>query len=81
MTHTSDGSDPVTVRALKLSSGAEFTVASAPPVPASIAPGDTITLTVTFDPATTGDYQCNLELTHDGRPGGKSTAFLRGTAV
>jgi hypothetical protein len=43
--------------------------------------GDTITLTVTFDPATPGDYQGNLELAHDGQPGGKSTAFLRGTAV
>jgi hypothetical protein len=77
LTFTSDGSDPVAIRSMKLATGQDFAVASAPTLPVSLAPGDSLVVTVTFVASSPGQFQDNLSLVHDGSPSGGSTILLR----
>ena len=81
LTFTSDGSDPVTVSKMKLVAGREFSVSAAPVVPATLAPGTSIVVTVTVSATTAGPYQDQLVLAHDGNPSGQSSVLLRATVV
>ena len=71
-TFRSDGTDPVTVTKVTLrpvppATGSGFSVSSAPQIPARLAPGDQLTLTLTLT-ATPGDYEEDLFVIYDGKP-------------
>jgi NTE family protein len=81
LTFTSDGSDAVKAKDIQLIDGQAFSVATAPTLPATLNPGDALTVTATFTGQTPGNYQDRLELRHDGAQSGSSTFLLRATAV
>ena len=66
---------------MKLVAGREFSVSAAPVVPATLAPGTSIVVTVTVSATTAGPYQDQLVLAHDGNPSGQSSVLLRATLV
>jgi hypothetical protein len=78
LTFRSDGTDPVTLRKVELLNGADFTVSGAPQLPAQLAPGTELTLTVTLTSSQSGFHQDQLFLKHDGKPSGESQVLVRG---
>lgn len=80
-TFRSDGTDPVTVRVVKLielNPGTNFSVSSAPQIPATLSPGTGLTLMVTLTATLPGDYEANLLVVHNGNPRRNSQVRLRG---
>lgn len=83
LTFQSDGTDPVTVREVKLlelNPGTNFSVSSAPKIPplATLAPGTKLTLTVTLTATLPGVYEAYLHVVHDGNPRRYSQVRLLG---
>lgn len=80
-TFQSDGTDPVTVREVKLielNPGTNFSVSSAPQIPATLAPGTELTLAVTLTATPPDVYEADLLVAHNGNPRLNSQVRLRG---
>jgi len=77
LTFSSDGTGPVTVKRLRLNSGTHFSVSANPTLPAVLATGGHLTITVTVLATTPGVYQDQLHLVHDGLPSGESSVVVR----
>jgi hypothetical protein len=77
----SDGTDPVNLWKVTLAKGTDFSVSGAPQMPARLAPGTELSLTVTLTATQRGYYQDQLLIAHDGRPSQMSQVLLRGRAV
>jgi hypothetical protein len=76
----SDGTDPVTIKGVSLAQGTDFAVSGVPALPAQLAPGTDLSLTVELIATARGQYQDQLRVAHDGRPGG-SHVLLRARAT
>lgn len=77
LTFRSDGTSPVTLRKVSLTSGAGFAVSGAPAtMPADLLPGTELVLTVTFTSTQPGRHFDHLALTHDGKVGDSSDIRL-----
>ena len=78
----SDGTAPVTLRVIELrelNSGANFSLSGAPPrMPAQLAPGAELMLTVTLTATLPGVYWADLIVKHNGTGPGVSQVRLRG---
>jgi hypothetical protein len=74
----SDGTDQVNVWRVTLAKGTDFSVSGAPQMPAQLAPGTELSLTVTLTATHPGYYQDQLLVAHDGRPSRMSQVLLRG---
>jgi len=77
LTFTSDGSDPVTIKELRLTSGQDFTVSSVPTIPTQLAPGNSLVVTVTLVATASGLYEDQLIMTHTGKLSQQSSVLLR----
>ncbi len=66
LTFRSDGTAPVTLRKVDFRTGGAFAVTGAPSLPAQLAPGTALVLTITAASATPGQYDDTLLLVHDG---------------
>ena len=77
LVYTSDGSVPVRIKSAKLASGQDFSISTAPALPALVNPGDAFVVTVAVTAPVPGMYQDQLELVHDGAPNGSSAATIR----
>ncbi|MCU1265464.1 MAG: hypothetical protein JWM21_1782 [Acidobacteria bacterium] len=76
------GTDPVTVREVKLidlNPGSNFSVTSVPQMSATLAPGTELTLTVTLTATQPGRYEADLVVTHNGNAHQSSQVRLRGS--
>jgi hypothetical protein len=76
----SDGTEPVTVRKVTLATGTDFSLSGAPQMPAQLAPGAELRLTVTLTSTLQGNHQDQLLVAHDG-PHPNSQVLLRATLV
>jgi len=76
MVLTSDGTDPVELIKVGVSDH-DFVISGFPPLPASLAPGSTLTIGVTYTGTTRGQHDTAMVLTHDADPGGSSQFNLR----
>jgi len=66
LTITSDGSDPASLTRVKVTDQ-DFSVTGFPPLPTTLAPGATLTISVTYNGTGPGRHIAYLELEHDGR--------------
>lgn len=71
LTITSDGTDPVALRRVDVTDPS-FAVSGLPALPASLAPGTSLGLTVTCNPAAPGLHMTWLTLMNDGSPNGQA---------
>jgi len=83
LTLRSDGTDPVTVRGVKLielNRGTNFSVNSMPQIATTLvlAPGTELTLTVALTAIRRGVYEADLIVAHNGNPRRTSQVRLRG---
>ncbi len=62
-------------------SGTEFTIISAPSLPATIAPGGTITVTIEFDPSSPGARTATLQIQSDDPVTPLASVTLTGTGT
>ena len=77
----SDETEPVTLRTVELVTGTDFSLSGAPPrMPAELAPGTELQLTVTLTSTLLGNHQDQLVVDHDG-PHPNSRVMLRATLV
>jgi hypothetical protein len=76
LTYRSDGTAPVTVERVTLS-GHDFSVSSSSTLPAQLAPGSELKLTVTVAATTPGQIYDTLMVYHDAKPSGHSQVALR----
>jgi pimeloyl-ACP methyl ester carboxylesterase len=79
-TFRSDGTDVVTVRQTEffdVNPGTNFSVSSAPQLPARLSPASELTLTVTCIATAPGMYEADLVVTHNGNPNSTSQVRLR----
>ena len=79
VTLTSSGTAPVTISAASIAGAGAFKM-SGISLPLTLNPGETATLTISFDAATVGAKGANLILTTNG-PAGKAVILLTGTAA
>lgn len=82
-TFRSDGTAPVTVKEttlIGLNPGTNFSVSGVPQLPATLAPGTELKLTVTLIANLPGVYEADLRVTHDGNPRMISGVRLHGNA-
>jgi HYDIN/CFA65/VesB family protein len=75
-TYRSDGTAPVTVERVTLS-GHDFSVSTSATLPAQLAPGSELKLTVTVAAITPGQIYDTLMVYHDAKPSGHSQVALR----
>ena len=75
----SDGSQPVSVSEARLAVGRDFSLGGVPPLPAEVAAGGELALTVTLTATAPGPRQDQLILRHDGNPARTSSILLRAT--
>ena len=80
ITFRSDGTDPVTLSEVTLATGTGFSVSGAPQMPAQLAPGTELMLTLTLTATQPGFYyyQDQLRVAHDGNASGISQVVLSG---
>ncbi|MEP7112802.1 MAG: choice-of-anchor D domain-containing protein [Ilumatobacteraceae bacterium] len=79
-TFRSDGTDAVTVRQVEffdVNPGTNFSVSTAPQLPARVDPATELTLTVTCIANAPGMYEADLVVTHNGNPNSTSQVRLR----
>ena len=79
-TFTSDGTEAVMVREAKLvdvTPGTNFSLTSAPALPARLDPSTVLTLSVTCIATAPGMYEVDLFVTHNGNPHSSSQVRLR----
>ena len=77
----SDGTDPVTVKSVKLANPNDFSVTAinpGNPLPIQVGPGIDLTLTVALTATQPGSYQSRLFVVHDGSPSGDSQLMVNG---
>jgi hypothetical protein len=73
---SSDGTDPVELRKVAVSDP-DFVLSGLPPLPATLAPGTSLTVDVTYSGAAAGQHDGTIDLTHNGS--GQPRIFLRAT--
>ncbi|GIH08489.1 hypothetical protein Rhe02_65560 [Rhizocola hellebori] len=66
LTITSDGTDPVSLTKVGVTDSA-FSYSGFPPLPATLAPGTVLTISVTYTGTNPGRHVGHLQLEHDGR--------------
>lgn len=76
---SSDGTDAVTLRDLSLATSTSFVIAGAPALPADLAPGSDLQLTISLVATQPGHYEDTLRLLHNGKASQSSIVLLRGS--
>ncbi|HSB85348.1 MAG TPA: choice-of-anchor D domain-containing protein, partial [Ilumatobacteraceae bacterium] len=74
----SDGTDPVTLIKIGVDDR-DFAVGGLPAMPAALAPGTSVTLTVTYNGTVPGQHDARLAIAHDATASGQTLAFLKAT--
>ena len=77
----SNGTDPVTVKSVKLADSNDFSVngiSPANPMPLQVDPGNELRVTVALTATQPGSYQSRLFVVHDGSPSGDSQVIVNG---
>lgn len=80
VTLTSSGTGPLTIESGSLAGGAAFAMSGAA-FPLTLSPGQKTALTVTFDPASTGQKSGTITLTTNASAGATTTIALSGDSV
>jgi len=79
VTFRSDGSEPVSVTEVGLLVGQHFALSGVPTLPAVVAPGSALNLSVALTATPAGPYQDAVTVHHDGNPSRESFVLLRAT--
>jgi Patatin-like phospholipase len=81
VTFQSDGSESVSVTEVGLLAGQHFALGGVPVLPAQVAPGSALDLTVALTATAAGPYQDVVTIHHDGNRGRESSVLLRATIM